>query len=92
MCNLGKWPQESDSKYLHCLQPRFTAWQGHFTVLGFWRCWCSCATGIELGSKDMAETEGDWDPVHVLIHAAEAGLHTATSSLLTAAQFLLSEK
>ena len=36
----------------------------------------------------MAETEGDWDPVHVLIRAAEAGLHAATSSLLTAVQFL----
>lgn len=72
MCNLVKWPQESDSQYLHCLQPRFTAWQGR--VLGFWRCWSSCATGIDLGSKDMAEAEGDWDPLHMLIRAAEAGL------------------
>lgn len=33
----------------------------------------------------MAEAKGDWDPVHMLIRAAEGGLHMATSSLLTAA-------
>lgn len=34
---------------------------------GFWRCWCSCAPGIELGIKDTARAEGDWDSVHVLL-------------------------
>lgn len=42
-CHPGKRPQESQSKYLHCLQPGFTAWQGQFRMLGFWRCWCGCA-------------------------------------------------
>lgn len=44
---------------------------------------------MRLGSKDVTETAGDWDPLLVLIGAAEAGLHTAPSSLLIAAQLLL---
>lgn len=92
MCNLVKWPQESDAKYLLA----YSQGSQHGKVIS--PCWAFGGVGvavlqvIEVGSKDVAETERDRDPLHTLIHAAEAGLHTATSFLLTAAQFLLSEK